>query len=60
MARKTRSDSTVGSFEKSCGLLPSTVRNLDGRGTRSEKKIGTIRNRITCSLSGAVLASSCS
>lgn len=43
MVRKTRSDSTVGSFEKSRGLPPGTVRNPDGRDTRSDKKIGTIR-----------------
>lgn len=41
--RKTRSDCTVGSFEKSRGLPPGTIRNKDGRDTRSDKKIGTIR-----------------
>lgn len=41
--RKTRSDSTVGSFEKNHGLPPGTVRNPDGRDTRSDKKIGTVR-----------------
>ena len=41
--RKVRSDCTVGSFEKSRGLPPGTIRNLDGRDTRSDKLIGTIR-----------------
>lgn len=41
--RKTRSDCTVGSFEKTRGLPPGTIRNADGRDTRSDKKIGTIR-----------------
>ena len=41
--RKTRSDCTVGTFEKKQGLPPGTIRNKDGRDTRSDKKIGTIR-----------------
>ncbi len=41
--RKTRSDCTVGSFEKSRGLPPGSIRNSNGRDTRSDKKIGTIR-----------------
>ena len=41
--RKTRSDCTVGTFEKTRGLPPGTIRNPDGRDTRSDKKIGTIR-----------------
>lgn len=41
--RKTRSDCTVGSFEKKHGLPSGTIRNTDGRDTRSDKKIGTIR-----------------
>ena len=44
MARKTRSDCTVGTFEKKHGLPPGTIRNKDGRDTRSDKKIGTIRD----------------
>lgn len=43
MARKTRSDCRVGTFEKKHGLPPGTLRNNDGRDTRSDKKIGTIR-----------------
>ena len=42
-ARKTRSDSTVGTFEKKHGLPKGTIRNDNGRDTRSDKKIGTIR-----------------
>lgn len=41
--RKTRSDCRVGTFEKKNGLPPGTIRNKDGRDTRSDKKIGTIR-----------------
>lgn len=41
--RKTRSDCTVGTFEKKHGLPPGTIRNKDGRDTWSDKKIGTIR-----------------
>lgn len=41
--RKIRSDCTVGTLEKKCGLPEGTIRNKDGRDTRSDKKIGTIR-----------------
>lgn len=41
--RKTRSDCTVGTFEKKHGLPAGTIRNKSGRDTRSDKKIGTIR-----------------
>ena len=41
--RKTRSDCTVGTFEKKHGLPAGTIRNRDGRDTRSDKKIVTIR-----------------
>lgn len=41
--KKVRSDCTVGTFEKTRGLPPGTIRNIDGRDTRSDKKIGTIR-----------------
>ena len=43
MSRKTRSDCTVGTFEKKNGLPPGTIRNKNGRDTRSDKLIGTIR-----------------
>ena len=41
--RKTRSDCTVGTFEKKHGLPPGAIRNKDGRDTRRDKKIGPIR-----------------
>lgn len=41
--RKTRSDCRVSTFEKKHGLPAGTIRNKDGRDTRSDKKIGTIR-----------------
>ena len=43
MARKTRSDCTVGTFEKKHGLPEGALRNKDGRKTRKDKQIGTIR-----------------
>lgn len=43
MARKVRSDCTVGTFEKKYGLPPGTIRNKNGRDTRSDKKIGNLR-----------------
>jgi hypothetical protein len=45
--RKARSDQTVGSFEKEHGLPSGTIRNEDGRDTRSDKQIGTIRKQRT-------------
>ena len=43
MRRRLRSDCTVGSAEKKLGLPKGTFRNSDGRDTRSDKRIGTIR-----------------
>lgn len=43
MARKIRGDCTVGAAEKKLGLPPGTFRNKNGRDTRSDKKISTIR-----------------
>ncbi len=43
MARRIRSDCTVGSFEKKNGLPPGTFRNPNGRDTRSDKTFKTIR-----------------
>lgn len=43
--RKTRSDCTVGTFEKKHGLPPGTIRNKDGRDTWSDKKIGNNKER---------------
>ena len=37
--RKTRSDCTVGAFEKKHGLPAGTIRNPNGRDTRGDKKI---------------------
>ena len=44
--RKDRSDQTVGTHEKKHSLPPGTIRNPDGRDTRSDKKIGTIRKDV--------------
>lgn len=41
--RKARSDQKVGNFEKKHGLPPGTFRNKDGRDTRGDKLIGTVR-----------------
>ncbi len=41
--RKDRSDITVASLEKKHGMPPGTIRNTDGRDTRGDKKLGTIR-----------------
>lgn len=43
MPNKPRSDKRVGKLEKDLGLPAGTVRNPNGRDTRSDKKIGTIR-----------------
>ena len=43
MGRKLRSDCRVGTAEKKLGLPAGTIRNANGRDTRSDKKIGTIR-----------------
>ena len=42
-ARKDRADMTVETFEKKHGMPPGTVRNPDGRDTRGDKKLETIR-----------------
>jgi len=39
MVRKVRSDCRVGTFEKTRGLPPGTIRNTDGRDIRSDKKM---------------------
>lgn len=41
--RQVRSDKQVGNLEKDLGLPPGTIRNKDGRDTRSDKLVGTIR-----------------
>lgn len=40
-------DCRVGTFEKTRGLPPGTIRNSNGRDPRSDKKIGTIRKEST-------------
>lgn len=47
MARKIRSDITVGSLEKNLGVKPGTFRNENGRDTRSDKQLGTLRKEAT-------------
>lgn len=47
MTRKIRSDKTVGKIEKDLGLSTGAIRNKDGRDTRSDKELGTIRKEQT-------------
>ncbi len=46
MARRVRGDKRVGTLEKDLGLPPGTVRNKDGRDTRSDKKVETLRKEL--------------
>jgi hypothetical protein len=46
VARKIRSDSTVGTAEKRLGIK-NAIRNADGSNARSDKKIGTLRKEAT-------------
>jgi hypothetical protein len=43
MPRKPRGDKRVGKLEKDLGLPPGTFKNANGRDTRSDKKIDTLR-----------------
>ena len=43
MPRKVRSDKTVGKLEEKAGLPNGSIRNKDGKNTRSDKTLGTIR-----------------
>lgn len=43
MARQTRSDCTVGAFEKKYGLPKGTLRHKDGRKMRDDKTIDSVR-----------------
>ena len=43
MARKVRSDKTVGKLEKKAGLPDGAIRNKSGRNSRSDKTLKTIR-----------------
>ncbi len=41
--RKTRSDCTVGTYEKKHDLPTGTLRNSDGRKARKDKTLKTLR-----------------
>lgn len=41
--KKVRDNTKVGNLEKKLGLPPGTIRNRDGRDTRSDKRLGTLR-----------------
>jgi len=43
MARKIRKDITVGGLEKKLKLAPGSIKNLDGRDARSDKKLETLQ-----------------
>jgi hypothetical protein len=43
VAKKVRGDKLVGNLERDLGLPAGTVRNKNGRDTRSDKKVETIR-----------------
>ena len=43
MPRQVRSDKTVGKLEEKAGLPNGSIRNKDGKKTRSYKTLGTIR-----------------
>ena len=43
MVRKDRSDMTAKTFEEKHGVPPETVRNKNGRDTRGDKTLKTIR-----------------
>ena len=50
MARKIRSDIKIGNLEKKLGVLPGVFRNPNGRDTRSDKKLGTLRKELAKAL----------
>lgn len=41
--KKIKDSAKVGNVEKKLGLPPGTIRNKDGRDTRSDKRLGTLR-----------------
>ncbi|SEN29106.1 hypothetical protein SAMN05216436_11436 [bacterium A37T11] len=43
MARKIRKDIKVGSLEKKLILASGSIKNLDGRDARSDKKLGALQ-----------------
>ena len=44
MARQTRRDIQIGNLEKKLGIPAGSFRNPDGRDTRSDKQLGTLRD----------------
>ena len=44
MARRIRDDIRVGNLEKKLKIAPGSFRNPDGRDTRSDKKLKTLRD----------------
>ncbi len=44
--RKDRKDIRIGNFEEKHGLPPGTIRNKDGKDTRSDAKLGTVKKRL--------------
>lgn len=46
MARKIRSDCTLGSLAKKLGIPKTAFRNKNGRATRSDKLLKTIRKEL--------------
>jgi hypothetical protein len=44
--RKDRKDIRIGKFEEKHGLPPGTIRNKDGKDTRSDAKLGTVKKRL--------------
>lgn len=46
MARRIRSDCRIGTLEKKLGLQ-GVFRNKNGRNTRSDKKLGTLRKEFS-------------
>lgn len=45
MGRQIRSDCTIGSLEKKLGIPAGSFRNSNGRDTRSDKLLGTLRKQ---------------
>ena len=47
MARKIRSDCKLGNAAKKLNISEQAFRNKDGRKTRNDKRIGTIRKEFS-------------
>lgn len=53
--RKTRSDCTVGTYEKKHDLPTGTIRNKDGRKARKDKTLATLRKeKRRCASTGLI------